>query len=112
MPNLRWPWQCSEDDKQLIAKLSGIIKLWCCDFHLPHNLFDVTGNLKMHDWYVLCGGVGAYILLQCQGMERNVRDALIRYLFAVEALQRKMCDVIVSCSVFSQIYYIDLPLAG
>ena len=53
-------------------------------------MFDVTGSLKIHDWYVLIGGLGAYILLQCKGMQASVRDALVDYLFALENLPCKM----------------------
>lgn len=89
---LRWPWRCSDEDKALIQtfKISNLFKLWSCDFAWPDNLFDVTGSLKIHDWYVLCGGLGAYIILQCTGIDASVRDVLVRYLFAVENLQHKV----------------------
>jgi len=87
---VKWPWGCSDEDKALIRQFKRMFKIWACDFAWPDDLFDVTGSLKIHDWYVLCGGLGAYILLQCEAMEKSVRDALIDYLFALENLQRKM----------------------
>lgn len=40
--------------------------------------------------YVLMGGLGAWIILQCRGIEKSVKEVILNYIFAVENLQLKM----------------------
>lgn len=86
-----WPWWISAEDRELIDTFCEKIKLWACDFSFPQDLFGVTGALKIHDWYILCGALGAYVVSQCKSMDEKVRDTIIEHLLALEVLQLKRC---------------------
>jgi hypothetical protein len=89
-----WPWQATEEDKQVLTTWGEHCKVWLdagSGFTLPADLFGTGGisSMKIHDWYCMCGLIGAYALLQCTGMSDDVRERCAALLFAMEHVTRK-----------------------
>jgi hypothetical protein len=95
-----FPWVCSAEDKNVLRDgLAAHCKFWSTRSTAtavmvwPADLAEAVGRLKIHDWYVMSGAVGAYVLVQCRGVSEDVRGKLIAYLFAVEHLSLKRTNL-------------------
>ena len=56
---------------------------------IPDDFSDQFGAFKIHDWTVMMGSFGAWILKQCKGLGAEQRTRMVEYLYACEHLTLK-----------------------
>jgi hypothetical protein len=90
----QFPFIASAEDHEVIRGLRDHCKLWGQSgggavLKWGPDLFATTGTMKIHDWYVMAGAVGVYVLQQCTGLSTEVKDALCRLCLAIEHMTLK-----------------------
>lgn len=91
----RFPFEMSEEDKLVISTMASTCRMWydaSSSFTLPDDVFANTGHMKIHDWYCMSGCIGAYIVCQSENMTPLVKQRIISWLFAIEAVTAKDID--------------------
>jgi hypothetical protein len=79
-----WPWMFNRGDLATLRSMRANLKVWDAEgsgFRLPDNLFARTGQLKIHDWIVMTGGILSYMIMQCTGMQEDHKSLLIDFAY-------------------------------
>lgn len=59
------------------------------EFLVPADPLTVFQSLKIHQSYCVLGSLGAYVVMQCEGIHDALKEAYIRALYAIEATTNK-----------------------